>query len=817
MRTLVRDLVLGLRLLAKNPGFAGVAVLSLGLGIGANTAIFTIVNALFIHSVPVADPSSLMFVYTLDARNPGYLGHSYLNYKDYRDLNQVFSGLVLYSTIGASLTGSSEPEPILGNLVSGNYFDVLGVKPVVGRAFQPDEDRVPGAHPVVVISHNLWQRKFAGASDVLSQPIHLNGRRFTIIGVAPIGFQGTNALFGADFWTPSMMYEQIFPVARQFTSRRGLFFTVLGRLKSGMSREQAEAGMKTVAAQLAQAYPQENEGRTAILLPLAEGMINPNVRDKFVRVGRLMGAIVGLVLLIACINVANLLLARAGSRRKEIAIRLSLGATRGRVIRQLLTESLLLACLGGMAGILLAWWARALLWSVRPPMIRTEQLHLGFDMRVLLFTLALSLLTGFIFGLVPALQTSRPDLVTELKERTSQFIGAPHMGSMRNLLVIGQVALSLVALIGAGLFVRSLQNAQRINPGFETQHLLVLTYDLGSGNYNEPRGREFHRRVLERTAAIPSVLSGALASNPPFTTFLARTVFVEGQEASSGQKGNIIMLDNVGAEYFRTMGIPLVKGRDFSAFDNETAPKVAIVNQTMAKYFWPGSDDAAIGRHFHFFGETANWQIVGVAHDSTYMEIGEKPRSAIYIPISQAYVPLVTLYVRTAGDPTLALAAVRREVQSLDPNLLLRLVRTMPQVIEESLWAPRTGAALLSCFGGLALLLAIVGIYGVISFSVSQRIRDIGIRMALGAGPSEILREVLADGFTLVGAGLAAGIGCALLVTHLLASFLFGVSTTDPLTFACVSLLLAVVAFAACYLPARQATKVHPSIALRHE
>jgi predicted permease len=815
MRNVARDLVLGARLLAKNPGLTAVAVLSLGLGIGANTAIFTIVNALFIHSVPVQDPAGLVFMYTLDARNPGYLGHSYLNYKDYRDLNQVFSGLLLFSSIGVSLTNSGEPEPAIAEIVSGNFFDVLGVKTLMGRAIQPDEDRVPGASPVAVISHGLWTRKFAAAPGIVGSSIHLNGNRFTIIGIAPPGFQGPNALISADLWVPMAMYEQVYPLVRQVTSRRALLFTLIGRLKPGMRREQAEAGMKTTAAQLATRYPQENEGRTITLLPLTEGLINPNLRDKFIHVGRLMMAIVGLVLLIACINVANLLLARAGSRRKEIAVRISLGASRGRLIQQLLTESLLLAFLGGLAGIVFAWWGRAVLWSVRPPMLLYDQVQLAFDLRVLLFTFGLSVLTGLLFGLVPALQTTRTDLFTELKERTSQFIGAPRTGSLRNLLVVGQVALSLVALIGAGLFVRSLQNAQRINPGFETERLLVLTYDLGG--YSESQGRDFNRRALERVASVPYVQSAALASNPPFTSFLARTVLVEGQEVTAGQKGHIIDVTNVGAEYFRTVSIPVVKGRDFSPFDNQNSLKIAIINRTMAKYFWPGKDDAAIGKHFRFYNDTINWQIVGIARDANYLEIGEKPRLMIYLPLSQAHAALVTLYVRTTGNPSFAIAAVRKEVQSLDPNLLLRYVRTMPQVISDSLWAPRTGAALLSCFGLLALALAIVGIYGVISYSVNQRVRDIGIRMALGAAPMQILREVFTDGFTLVGAGIAAGVGCALLVTHLLAGFLFGVNTADPLTFLLVSLLLCAVAFAACYLPARKATKVHPSIALRHE
>ncbi len=439
MRNVARDLLLGARILAKTPALTTVAILSLGLGIGANTAIFTIVNALFIHTVPVQDPAGLMFVYTLDSRIPGYLNHSYLNFRDYRDLNQVFSGLTLYSSIGVSLTNTGEPEPAIAEIASGNFFDVLGVKAAMGRTFQAEEDRVPGANPVAVISHGLWMRRFAGSRDVLGMPLHLNGHRFTVIGVAPQGFTGPNALVSADLWVPMMMYEQVFPLVKQVNSRRALLFTMIGRLKPGLTRSQADAGMKTTAAQLAARYPQENEGRTVTLLPLAEGMINPNLRDKFVHVGQLMTAIVALVLLIACINVANLLLARAGARRKEIAIRISLGATRGRIVRQLLTESLLLSFLGGLAGILLAWWGRAVLWSIRPPLLQNEHIELTFDSRVLLFTLGLSILTGVIFGLAPALQTSRTDLVVELKERTSQFVGAPHAASLRNLLVVGHV------------------------------------------------------------------------------------------------------------------------------------------------------------------------------------------------------------------------------------------------------------------------------------------------------------------------------------------------------------------------------------------
>ncbi len=803
-------------MLRRSPGLTFVAVLSLALGIGANVSIFTVVNAVFIHALPVTDPAGLYVVYTQDARNPGYLLQSYPNFKDYRDMNQVFSGMTLFCTLGLSLTGSGDPQPLVTEMVAANYFDVLGVRPIVGRTFQPEEDKVAGTAPVAVISYNLWQRKFAGDREVLGKPVHINGRRFTVIGVAPEGFQGPNLLLAAEVWIPMSNYPQLHPLARLVNGRHNLMFTAIGRLKPGMSAEQAQAGMRTVAAQLATSYPQDDEGRTVALMPLAEGSVNPTQRGDFVRVAQLMTAVVGLVLLIACINVANLLMARAGARRKEIAVRLSLGASRGRVIQQLLTESVLLSVLGGAAGILLAMALRPALWSIRPPLLKFGALDLSFDTHVLLFTLGISLLTGLVFGLAPALQISRTDLVTELKERTSQYVGQPQAASLRNLLVVGQVALSLVALIGAGLFLRSLEKKQQVDPGFETHHLLVLTYDLGSAGYNEQRAREFHQRVVERVLRVPSVVSASLATNEPFKASPARAVIIEGHEDANHGKGNVIAVDNVGSDYFHSVGIPILKGRGFTDYDNETAPRVAVVNQTFAKYFWPGQD--AMGKRFHFTRDaTAEWQIVGVARDAVYLDVGEKTRPMIYVPLKQMHDSIVTLHVRTAGDPALVVQAVRQAVQPLDPNLLLRLVRTMPQVIDQTLWAPRTGATLLSGFGLIALVLSVVGIYGVISFSVNQRVRDIGVRMALGATPMQILKEVLTNGCLLVGSGIAAGIGCALLVTRLLKDFLFDISATDPVTFLAVTLLLGVVALAACCLPALKATRVHPATALRHE
>ena len=819
MRTLVSDLRHGLRVLIRNPGFASVAVLSLALGIGVNTTIFTALEVMFLRPLPVTDPARLAAVFTLDQRNPGYLNQSYLNYKDYRDLNQVFSGLLLYTSMQLSLTGGGEPRPIFGQIVSGNYFDVLGITPVLGRGFVAEEDRVPGAHAVAVISYGLWARRFGSDPQITSRAVHLNGRPFTIVGVAPKSFRGVNVMVGPDVWVPMMMYEQVLPTARAFQSRRALLFPCIGRLKPGISLAEAEAAMKTLAAQLERTYRADNEGRTVSLLPLSQATIHPIWRSEFLHAGELLAAVVALVLLIACVNVAGLLVARAGARRKEIAIRLAVGSSHGRILRQLLTESLLLALIAGAVSLLVAWWGQALLWALRPQHLITADAKPEFSAWLLPFTLGLSILTGMLFGLAPALQIARPDLVVELKERTSQFIGAPRLGSLRNLLVIGQVALSVVSLIGAGLFIRSLQNAERADPGFETSRLLLISYDVAGNGYKEARGREFHRRIIERVRPLPFIESAALAANYPFRVAIARTVVIEGQEASSGGRGTLVLLNQVDPGYFDTVRIPLRAGRDFSPLDNETAPRVAIVNQTMAKHFWPGqaAGSDAIGKRFRFFGDNALWQVVGVARDATYLTLGETPRASVYVPFAQLYSSSATLHVRTTGDPAAVLATVRREVQALDTNLLLSRVQTMPQIIDESLWAPRTGARMLGGFGLLALTLAIVGIYGVISYTVSQRTREIGIRMALGATPWKVLEQVLTGGARLVGAGILAGIVCALLVTRFLAGFLFGVSVFDPTTFVAVTLLLILVAMAACYVPARRATKVHPAIALRWE
>jgi predicted permease len=506
--------------------------------------------------------------------------------------------------------------------------------------------------------------------------------------------------------------------------------------------------------------------------------------------------------------VANLLLARAAARRKEIAIRLSIGASRARLIRQLMTESVLLSLLGGVVGLLLAYWGRDLLWSFRPPFFGENDLDLSLNPKVLGFTLLLSLVTGLIFGLVPALQSSRSDLVTELKDKSSQPNRTGGWLSLRNLLVVSQVALCLIALIGAGLFLRSLGNAQRIDPGFETEKMFVMAFNVGAQGYDQTRGLEFYRQVQERVRTVAGVQGATVSSNFPFGGGLQRSIFIEGQDPPAGGRGVLTIVNSVGSGYFETLGIPLLRGRDFNDSDRENTTRVVIVNDAMAQRF---------GKRFKFFGDESFYEIVGIARNSNAIFLGEDPRPIIYQPMLQSYSAFASLYVRTAGDPSNVLGTVRNEVQALDRNLPITNVSTMSDVIAQGLWAPRMGAALLAVFGGLALLLAAIGIYGVLAYSVSQRTHEIGLRMALGAQQRDVLALVMKQGAGLIGSGVVLGLAASFVLARFISSLLFGVSAADPATFAGTPIVLAAVALLASYIPARRAARVDPMVALRYE
>lgn len=822
MEALWQDFRFSLRTLAKSPGFTAVAVLSLALGIGANTTIFTLINAVFLNPLPVEQPSRLVAAFTTDENNTGaslnFLQISYPNYEDYREQNEVFTDLAAYSFAAPlSLTAGEEPEQILTEMVTGNYFEVLGVEPVLGRFFLPEEDRTPGAHPVIVMSHRLWQRRFGSDPEILGRTLTLNGATYTVIGIAPEGFKGVNAIFGPELWVPTMMYQHMLPeqFQRFFRDRRALFFNVAGRLKPDVTLEQAEAQMQTIARRLEQEYPEPNTGRSVALMPLTQATIFPQLRDALVLGGTVLMASVGLVLLVACSNVANLLLARASARRKEIAIRLSMGAARARLIRQLLTESTLLGLMGGAVGLLVAFWGRDFIWSFRPPFLVQNTMDLQLDARVLVFTLVVAFVTGLLFGLVPALQASRPDVVDSLKEETRTAGRGPRAG-LKSALVVGQVALSIVSLIVAGLFLRSLQGAHAVDPGFETEQLAVMTINPAQRGYDEGRTKQFYDRVMERVTSLPRVRSASWAVNLPLLGGFMRSVFVEGLEREDKPgRGRLVQSNVVDVDYFETAGVDLLRGRDFTPADREGSVPVAIVNERMAEQFWPG--DEALGKRFQFYGDDFYREVVGVVETGKYVTLGEDPQPCAFVPLRQNYSDNMTLYVHSEGDPAAALGAARSEVRALDPQMPITAAWTVSEVIDQSLWAPKLGAALLSVLGVLALALAAIGLYGVMAYTVNQRNHEIGLRMALGARQPDVLKLVLGQGMKLVGLGVAIGLAAALLVSRVVVNLLYGISATDPATFVGVTLILVTVALVANFLPAHRASRVDPLIALRYE
>ncbi|HKH43479.1 MAG TPA: ABC transporter permease [Thermoanaerobaculia bacterium] len=815
MENLLQDIRYGIRILIKQPVFTTVAVLSLALGIGANTAIFSLVDALLWRSLPVEHPETLVSLYTKDEKNPGFVPLSHLNWKDYRDMSRSFSGVLGYTFAPVSVQTGGEPALAFGVLASGNYFDLLGIHAALGRTFLPEEDGQPGAHPVVVVSHRFWKESLAGDPRAVGKPLTINGSGYTVIGVAPESFTGTDIGAAPQLWVPMAMNRQIQPneAFNWFEKRRGLMMNAIARLRPGVTPEEAQAEIATIGQRLQRDYPEDNKGRTAQLVPLAEAALNPGNRNAARAGTSLLMAVVGLVLLIACANVSNLLLAQAAARRREIAVRLSQGAARGRLIRQLLTESLLLSLLGGAVGLLIANWVQALLPKLVPQGgLFPLDLGLSLDLRVLAFTLGVSLLTGLVFGLVPALQASKADLVSALKNKDQAETGKIRGFGIRGALVAGQVALSLVSLIAAGLFVRSLGEMRRIDPGFPADHLAVASFDVGLQGWDQSRGEQLYRDVRERIAALPGVTAAALAQAGPFQGSFLRSVFLEGEQ--SAENGVLMQVNTVTPELFDTMGVRIVRGRAFTEADRQGAPGVVIVNETMAERFWPGQDP--IGKRFHFFGDDPV-EVVGIAKTIKYNALGEQPQPYVYEPLAQRYVTNITLVVRSQRSPENVLPAIRREMREMAPTMPLVNVAAVPELLNDSLGLMRTGASLLALFGILALALASVGLYGVMSFSVTQRSREIGVRMALGAQQRDVLRLVLRQGLTVVGVGLLAGLLLAFGATRLVAGMLFGVTATDPMAFGVTSAVLALVALGATLIPALRAISVSPLLAIRYE
>lgn len=745
-----------------------------------------------------------------------------------RERNDVLEDLEVCELVGLGFGNGTRSEVVTGELVSGNYFSTLGVKPALGRDFLPEEDRVPGAHPVVIVSHAFWQSRLDADPNVIGRSLVLNNYRFTVIGVAPAIFTGTNAPFAVSLWMPAMMSAQAHPnrtSTRLFDERRYERFMAIGRLKTGVSAQQAQTALELINQQLERQRleragslrgTQPTEDRS-LKLTGTQGLIG--AFRPIAQMGTaLLAAVVGIVLLLACANVANLLLARATTRRKEIAVRLALGAGRWRLVRQLLTESALLAGLGAAVGLLFALWLNQLLMAFKPPLPAAWnfQLALRLDWAAFGFTLLLALATTLLFGLAPAWQASKPDLVQTLKADAGTGSGRSRRFNLRHTLVIAQVAISLLLLVGAGLFLRSLLHAQQIKTGFQSANRLTFTVDLTRQGYDKPRQQEFAHRLIERLSALPGVRVATAANFLPLGVMaLGAPIAIEGRNEPPDAPPLSATAHVVSERYFETLETPILRGRAFTAQDHANASPVAIISERMARHFWPNEE--ALGKRLRIGPpDTPLSEIVGIAEDTLFAP-GEEPRFTTYRPLAQHPSDELTVALHTANTPQTLIASVRREALALDPNLPLQEIKTLDEVVSLQFWPARMCAALLGGFSLLGLLLAAVGIYGVMSYAVTERTREIGVRMALGAVPRNVLWLMVRQGLWLTLIGSVVGLLLASVATRLLASMLYGVSARDPITFMCVPLVMAVVALLACWIPARRATRVDPMVALRCE
>jgi predicted permease len=816
METLFADLRYAVRRLSQRPGFALIAMLTIALGVGANSAIFSVVNAVLLRPLPVESPDHLVEIYSQEGDEEP-VTQSYLDYLDIRARDDLFSGVTAYTLDFFSVSLGPEPEVMLGESVSADYFQVLGVPPALGRAFIPGEDDAPGAPAVTVISHAFWQRRFASDPEVLGQTFRVRGRPVEIIGVAPRTFKGLYVGLASELWLP-LTSNQSFAAGDDLRDRGSRWLMVKGRLRPGVTPGQAQAGLDVLAGQLAAAYPETNADpeRRFPVIPTSDVRLHPMIDRALVPVAALLMTVVGLLLLIVCTNLANLLLARALARRKEIAIRLAVGAGRGRLVRQLLTESVLLSMLGGALGLLVAWGTLKLLVGFQPPILIKLSLDLGIDTRVLAFTFFVALAAGVLFGLAPALQTTRPQLTPALKDELEAVTRKRRRFGLRGSLVVLQVAVSLVLLVGAGLFVRSLIGAQRIDPGFERQQAAIMTIAPTLSDYDEPQTRNLYTELRQRTQALPGVESVTLASRLPLGVSInTNELYVEGVETPENEAPGID-ITVVSPGYFETMGVPLLQGRDFGEGDDDAAPRVVIIDEAAARRFWPGENP--VGKRLRLGSADGELrEIVGVAQTTKVRTLGEEPRPYLYVPLLQRHRGIVSLVARTSGDPAAALPMLRREALLLDENLPIMELKTMSQHLGLMLFAPRMGGILLGIFGGLAILLATIGIYGVVSYAAAQRTREVGIRVALGARPGDVVRLVIGQGMVMVGIGAAIGLAVAFAATRPLGAFLYGVSASDPSTFFGITLLLVGVAFVAMLVPAMRAVRLDPLSALRRE
>ena len=828
MNALLQDLRYAIRVMLKSPGFTAVAIISLALGIGANTSIFSVVNALLLKPLPYKNPEQLAQVFREYEQTGKGVERSeiwsYPKFSALRDNNDSFAQIAAVSSQNFPVTDSDNPERLSTEIVSASYFPMLGVEAAIGRTFTPEEDQTPGAHPVAVIGHGIWQRRFGSDPNVIGRTIGLNKVPLTIVGVLPEGFKGQKGT--AEVWVPMMMAPQLtFP--RRLATAFAHWTEVIGRLKPEVNLAQARSEMEIAAAKVAEALPIPAQLAGTLpfesirLTSLKEAKLDPAIGKSFLV---LFGA-VGFVLLIACVNIANLLLGRSVSRQKELAIRMALGAGRRRLVRQLLTESMLLGFAGGIVGLLVALWGVEVLSTFKPAVQSQNGTYLGvldfgkasIDAQVLGFNILLSIITGLIFGLLPALQASRADVSDALKEGSIHFRGRSRTRvrlSPRNVLAVTEIALALVLLIGAGLMIRSFARLQSLQIGFSPDHVMTMRVELPK--YKPEAEVAFEQQLLSRLGGLPGVEAAAVASGTPLSNNSAGTVMrIKGQPDGDDMS---VGLHSIGPDYFKTLRVPFLRGRAFDERDRVGAKLVAIVNESAARKFWPNEDP--IGKEI-WVG--AGWEqdqygeIVGVVGDVKYGKVEEAFKPQVYLPYTQPTEPASFVMVRTTNDPTQIVAAVRSEILALDSNVPIFDIRTMEERSADATSRTRFGALVLGIFSTLALVLAAIGIYGVMSYSVSGRTREIGVRMALGAQPRNVLALVMRDGIVVTVAGIALGVALALAATKVLGSQLYGVGTTDTPTFVAVSFLFAVVALAASYIPARRAMKLDPMFALRYE
>ncbi|HEX8557042.1 MAG TPA: ABC transporter permease [Pyrinomonadaceae bacterium] len=806
--TVWQDLRFGARTLLKSPAFTAVAVLSLALGIGANTAIFSVVNAVLLRPLPYPEPDRLTHVWHTPPQEsfPGMDRFSVSpgNYLDWKEQSRAFEQMAIYQYAGLSLsTGGGDPVPVTGAAVSPDFFPVLRSQAGLGRTFMPEEEQ-QGRDQVVVLGHGLWQRAFGGDPSLVGRTVTLSSRSFTVVGVMPPGFEFPAE---AELWVP-LAWD-----AAERQTRAIHDYMVVGRLRRDASLEQAQAEMSTISTRLEQQYPEANKGWGALVAPLQEDLVG-DVRPALL----VLFSAVGFVLLIACANVANLMLARGANRRREMALRIALGATRGRIVRQLLCESLLLAAVGGLLGLALAGWGGQLLVRLSSGSLPGSA-GVGIDAWALGFTLLVSLGAGVLAGIAPALQFSRNELSETLKQGTGRGGGGSVKQGTRKALVVSEVALSLILLVGAGLMIRSFWKLQHVDPGFDVRNTLTLSVGLAPARYGEPQQQlAFHDRVLEQIAALPGVVAVGSTTTIPLTGGGSKQPFtVEGRPAPPVSEQPLAQTRYVSPDYFRAIGVPVRQGRPFEERDREGAPQVVLISEAMARRFFPGQNPVGQRLTPSFHLQQGPREIVGVVGDVKSNGLDDDAAATMYLPFKQSPRPWMTFVARTASDPQGFAVPLSKAVYAVDREQALTGVRTMEQVLAESLAGRRFNMALLMTFAALALALAAVGVYGVMSYSVMLRRRELGIRMALGARAMDVLRLVLGQGLSLTLIGVAVGMAGAYALTRLMASLLYGVAATDFVTFASVSAVIILVGLLASFLPARRATKVDPMIALRSE